>query len=446
MRWQFSIHEQGMESNLLRVLLAITTGFLWLRVLSFAKSINIQLATFILAILSMSNAMFLLLRYYAFLCSLTGLACTTAITKDILYFCVILLALVVSFSQMFFTLLAPSSCAVGSDTGESSMECKYTEYLLQVYIMLLGDFGDTEREAFGTGFSVFLMVIYSFLVTVILLNVLIAIASDSYERCLLKSQKLFGRARVMLVAELVSFQSLLRKREKHEDDPSKGQDTSGDLVYSQWWTSGGWSLTRKWSRGSLLFFALSLFVTMVWTVAELVGFSQGKRYVSIVSSLSSVFINIALYITIIIFLDRGAAAARREADGREEWSNSLQRFVLRVLGASRDGAKEIKTMRKKRRGQEEWHGRVQFLQQEMDSIAERQTQLVNAQSENFQQMLSQSESRLKGELSAIEERFRETNISIVSAVDELKALISLGGSSAPGVQSPVPKEVDIGFQ
>jgi hypothetical protein len=53
MRWQFAIQKQGLDdANPLRGLLAVTTGFLWLRVLSFLKSINIQLATFILAIIS----------------------------------------------------------------------------------------------------------------------------------------------------------------------------------------------------------------------------------------------------------------------------------------------------------------------------------------------------------------------------------------------------------
>jgi len=83
MRWQFH-GENGVEdANFLRGLLAITTGFLWLRVLNFLKAINMQLATFVLAILQ--------------------------ITKDIFWFCVILLTLVVSFSQMFFTLLGKSS-------------------------------------------------------------------------------------------------------------------------------------------------------------------------------------------------------------------------------------------------------------------------------------------------------------------------------------------------
>lgn len=40
----------------LRFLYAITTGFLWLRVLSFLKAINMQLATFVLAILQVSDS------------------------------------------------------------------------------------------------------------------------------------------------------------------------------------------------------------------------------------------------------------------------------------------------------------------------------------------------------------------------------------------------------
>ena len=45
-------------SNSIRNLLAITTGFLWLRILSFIKGINMQLATFVLAILQV-GALFL---------------------------------------------------------------------------------------------------------------------------------------------------------------------------------------------------------------------------------------------------------------------------------------------------------------------------------------------------------------------------------------------------
>jgi len=80
----------------------------------------------------------------------------------------------------------------------------------------------------------------------------------------------------------------------------------------------------------------------------------------------------------------------------------------------------------------------------MDRIAERQTELVLEQSDNFHNMVNQSELRIRAELNMIEERFRQTNSNIVSAVDELKALISLAGSySHSGHNIPVPDEVDV---
>jgi len=57
MRHHFHSLEQGLEdASMLRRLLAITTGFLWLRVLSFLKAINEKLATFVLAILQITKA------------------------------------------------------------------------------------------------------------------------------------------------------------------------------------------------------------------------------------------------------------------------------------------------------------------------------------------------------------------------------------------------------
>lgn len=424
MRWQFGLLVEGLDNaQFLRGLLAVTTGFLWLRVLSFLKHINMQLATFVLAILQ--------------------------ITKDVLWFVAILLVLVVAFSQMFFTLLAPSSCATGD---ASARQCQQSEYLLQAYTILLGEF-DLNRDSYSTGFSVFLVVVYSFLVTVVLLNVLIAIASDSYEKCLLKSQKLFGRARVMLVAELTSFQSLLRKRDVHENTLTESKRE----VYSQWWTSAHW--THNWSRGSILFFALSLLVVIAWMIAELFGFAAGDKPVSIVLSLSSVFVNVALFASIMIFLDRNASVVSSDKkemvdDKPQGWHCSfLQRAVHRLLGATPSGGRRS---RRKKRGAEDWNGRVHFLQGEMDRIAHQQKDLIMEQSENLRTMVKQSENRLRTELSGFEARFRvlettlleevkgtkDTNENITAAVHELKALISMAGSSR-GDRSPVPSEVDI---
>mmetsp|Transcript_56571 Transcript_56571/g.137360 ORF Transcript_56571/g.137360 Transcript_56571/m.137360 type:complete len:1430 (-) Transcript_56571:877-5166(-) len=416
-RWKYG-EDQG-DDQFLRGLLAVTTGFLWLKVLSFLKIINLQLATFILAIIQ--------------------------ITKDILWFALILLVLVVCVSQMFMTLLAPSTCATG-DASED--ECSLSYFLLQSYTILMGEF-NFEKEAFSTAtwFSVLLVVLYSFLVTVVLLNVLIAVASDSYEKCQLKTQKLFGRARVCYVAELSSFQSLLRKRDNKQSPPSP---SSKRVVYSQWWTSTRY--TNNWSRGSILFFTLSLLVVVGWTFAEVGGFLNGDQEVSILLSLSSVIVNAVLFAGIIIFLDRHASVVSQDKkdlvdDKTHGWSTSfLQRAVHRLLGATPSGGLRRKRM------QDEWNGRVHFLQHEMNRNNNNTKELILNQSKNLKSLVHESQAGLQSEMSNMENRFRllestinQTNENVIEAVSELKALISLAGSSS-GERSPVPSEVDIGAE
>jgi len=426
MRWQFftmTDETRIKDDSALRGLLAITTGFLWLRVLNFLKAINMQLATFVLAILQ--------------------------ITKDIFWFCIILLTLVVSFSQMFFTLMAPPKCATGEIEGR---QCQQSEYLLSVYSILLGDFGLFSREDFASGVSVFLVVLYSFLVTVVLLNVLIAIASDSYEKCLLKSKKLFGRARVMRIAELASFQSLLRRRD--QDGQSLESPATTGIVYSKWWTSSG--LSRNWSRGSVLFFWLSMVVTICWTFAELVGYFRGIQVGSILMSFASVLINIALYIIIMVFLDRNSAINSMSKNELVDTkvSYSLQKVVHWVLGVSRR-TKAVSS--RFSRGQDVWHGRVEYLQREMGRNAERQKEIVVSQSEYLQNLMNTSEERVMTEINKIDENFklleasvrnnlkdtREVNSDMLRALNTLTTLISSADGSSTETDFDVPAELDV---
>ena len=434
MRYHFTFHEDELRSTrTLRGLLAVTTGFLWLRVLSLLKGINKQLATFVLAILQ--------------------------ITKDILWFCVILLTLVVSFAQMFYTLLAPATCASGND---SKMVCDQNEYLLRTYRVLLGDFGAYDRATLTSKFSVFLIVFYSFMVTVILLNVLIAIASDSYEKCLLRSQNLFGRARVMLIAQLVCLQSLLRKKDNSQDDFDTSTKTFILRPIMDW-------RKKRWNRGSGLFFSLSLGVVVIWAIGETVGYTRGKSNSSIFFSLLSVIVNCVLFSAMIAFLSSGAASIspkkedRREAGARKNgrlrrwtsgWNDGfIQNAMLRLLGTSHkipDGGLQ------KKRDIEEWTGRVNYLQREMTRIADEAERRANDQTKVMENLVSLSETRLRGEMVKLEESFldlkqslleevkgtKETNANVTIVVEELKTLISMAASTS-AYRSPVPSEVDV---
>jgi hypothetical protein len=292
----------------LRACLAVTTGLLWLRVLSLLKSINMQLATFVLAIFQ--------------------------ITRDIMWFLLILLTLVVAFaqvclywfspafssspllivapfsfsSQMFYSILLPPECAY-NEPPPDGLECKSAEYYLKTYSILLGDFGQFDRDNFVTAFSVLLVVTFSFMVVIVLLNVLIAIVSDSYEKCLIRSKSLFGRARVMLIAELGSFQHLLQT-------DSRNLVEAPESLYSQWWHGPFAFGLQRYSRSSLIFYFLSGLIVLIWFTAETAGFFTGKRVGNYAFSLCSILVNVLLFLGIVALLSNGASSSNEKSARR----------------------------------------------------------------------------------------------------------------------------------
>ena len=254
LRVHLTVNPEDDTSDVLRSLMSIATGFFSLRVLNFLKGINMQLATFVLAIIH--------------------------ITRDVVWFGVILLALVVAFAQMFFTLLAPAYCTKANDPNLNATdydikdypECVQAEYYLKIYSIFI--FQEFDRKEYTTVFSVLLIVLYSFMVVLVLLNVLIAVASDSYEKCLVSGQNLFGRARVQFAAELVSFQNLLRR------------NSTAPGVYKGWGSRS--SAIAGWSRGSVVFFSLCLLVIVIWMIAETVVYLLSPDDVNLFMSMGSV--------------------------------------------------------------------------------------------------------------------------------------------------------------
>lgn len=340
------------------------------------------------------------------------------ITKDILWFLLILLALVASFAQMFYTLLLPASCAANltdAESGSDQDQCSQAEYYLKVYTVLLGDFGHFDREDFSTVFSVGLIVFFSFMIVVVLLNVLIAIVSDSYEKCLVRSQCLFGRARVMLVSELVSFQNLLRS-----NSDEAHQQVSIVSIFTQWWSGEVWN--KGMSHGSTYFFTLSSLVVIGWTIGETAGYFSGEQRGVFVARLLSIAVNVILFAAIIWFLsnsnssghNRDGHSAAGEAHSRmEDDASTTSRFVafdhrwfqrglLKILGTTQESASLHKT--------EEWSGRVDFLQREMIRISEESHVVWMKHMEAMERQVMLSESRIRSELTALEDSldsFRE---------------------------------------
>eukprot|EP00588_Corethron_pennatum_P003375 CAMPEP_0194288468 /NCGR_PEP_ID=MMETSP0169-20130528/36875_1 /TAXON_ID=218684 /ORGANISM="Corethron pennatum, Strain L29A3" /LENGTH=1100 /DNA_ID=CAMNT_0039035473 /DNA_START=145 /DNA_END=3443 /DNA_ORIENTATION=+ len=188
--WMISwiiFHHENRKSS--RPWIAITTLLLWLKFLNAVKVVNQELATVVLAI--------------------------KEITKDIIGFLMILFIIMLAFSQMFHTLLSRPNPADCDGDGQFCGKGKLVNLLQVYYIMLGGDIGPDNVLSNENG----LMFLYTFLVMIILLNVLIAIISDSYDKARINSEKLFGRARIVFVAELTALEKLLQPRElKYSQD------------------------------------------------------------------------------------------------------------------------------------------------------------------------------------------------------------------------------------
>ncbi|GMH87268.1 hypothetical protein TL16_g10802 [Triparma laevis f. inornata] len=109
-----------------------------------------------------------------------------------------LVIILVMFGHAFFLVLA------WKEENDELFEMDFTSIsgtAWSLYLMILETFGSS---AFSGVWAKSLFLCHSFLVVIILLNVLIAIISDSYDAVLVTSTELFWRSRLEVVAELTT--------------------------------------------------------------------------------------------------------------------------------------------------------------------------------------------------------------------------------------------------
>ena len=168
---------------------AFVVGLLWLKVLGFLKVANRHMSTFIMAVFQ--------------------------ILLDLKYFAVVLIVVVCQMGDMMSIAVGTkdngSFCEENEEqdsTVEDFCSDNRTDGYLRVYALLLGEFDlDSYRETKGLAI---LFVIFTVVGVIILLNVLIAVISDSYERARLRGPRLFGTARVTFVAQHEALEGFLR--------------------------------------------------------------------------------------------------------------------------------------------------------------------------------------------------------------------------------------------
>lgn len=227
----------------------------------------------------------------------------------------------------------------------------------------------------------------------------------------------------MMIAELVSFQQLLRRNSQQGITSSSTSDLG--LLSNSWWSGDSW--INGWSRGSLVFFTLSFLIFFTWTIGELSGYFAGPRLANAWLSFGSIFVNVGLYVGVMFFLASGATDRGNIKDGDDESQSPLfffrwygqyfQQMMVRVLGSS--GGSSAKN------GDDLWKGRLVFLQSEMAKIAQDTKLECKDMLRGVERTVGQSENQVRGEVALLEksiasfmEEQRKTNERIHSVLDK----------------------------
>ena len=162
-----------------------------------------------------------------------------------------------------------------------------------MYSVLLGDWGlfDRAEDFERNKIALVVFVLFSFFIVIVMMNVVIAIIGESYNRCLEQSRHLFGRDRILLVAELAALRNMKviaedardngaeNDRAHHSNSAHTATDTIGNGVC--------WIKTlnpKDWIRviyvvewtplGVLLAWILPFIMTVTWLAIDFIGLKK----------------------------------------------------------------------------------------------------------------------------------------------------------------------------
>ena len=182
--------------------------FVWTRVLGFLRILNMKFATFVLSLFQ--------------------------ILRDIASFCVVLVIWILAFASVLYVVY----CSADPDSAASDQPFQTVgDTLFTMYRVMLGDYSDEWSDAFeskaSSQYTKIVFVVYMFLGTIVMLNVLIAVVSDSYDGAIARARGLFLRARLQFVAEMdATFALTAATYASHSldgaDGPSGPQKGDGD--------------------------------------------------------------------------------------------------------------------------------------------------------------------------------------------------------------------------
>uniref|UniRef100_A0A7S3L3W8 Ion transport domain-containing protein n=1 Tax=Amphora coffeiformis TaxID=265554 RepID=A0A7S3L3W8_9STRA len=350
---------------------AFVLGLLWIKVLGFLKVVNKEMSTFILSLIQ--------------------------ILRDLRHFMIVMAVVIFMFGDMMHIALSTKDdgryCTENegdlSGPEEDFCSLQNMDSYLRVYSLLLGDFElDDYKENNGI---VVLFVIFTMMGVIILLNVLIAVVSNSYERAKVRSISLFGRARVTFVAQNEALESFLRPG----SDPTAGLEFVNSKRKRVWII--GTRLFRVLVLIAIIVTAMSAEVYLAARAYELV-LNASLEIVTMVTIFSLTMILTMALVIVVNFALEGVF--RNRVSGRAGMIMAKfhegVRYCARRMGRSLFGLSDAIARGDHNEEQENWETRLEYIERV------------------FEKSLVEVKSDLHQDIIGFEKRLYENNFSIGS--------------------------------
>jgi hypothetical protein len=180
---------------------SVSAMLMWMKFLGIIKALNQQIATFVLML--------------------------STILVDVRAFLVVMGLVMIMFGHALFMVmgLGDHGYEANENDGENQKFATIGGTMGSLYSMMLGNY---DPEDFVDYYQYWISVVFMFMIVIVMLNVLIAIVSDSYDAAMVKSTELFWRARLELVAEIKTTFKIIDHEKLDEFAKRRGRNDDGE--------------------------------------------------------------------------------------------------------------------------------------------------------------------------------------------------------------------------
>eukprot|EP00980_Cylindrotheca_fusiformis_P002981 scaffold692_cov118-Cylindrotheca_fusiformis.AAC.3 len=273
--------------------------------------------------------------------------------------------------------------------GSQSPFDQFGNALLYSYSILLGQI---DLFIFDTAFTTILWVGYTFSVVIVVLNFLIAIVGDSYDKSMTKIETHFGRARLMFMVEVSAFLSYV-VAPLSSDVNNKG--------VRRWLLCGSW-------KGTLIYclFAIGLFSGFAFlTIKKDILDRSGE----------DVFVTLAVVLVLLVltpFLWKFGCFGCLSRLKIFQFLGQILTTIFRLfLGKSIRGDRTDKEKK-------DWGGRIAHLITSMDACIRESEEITNRNIANLERTMSRSIERIENQMRTIQNSNTSAALQANSEMEE----------------------------